>query len=287
MRDDFTDEDIHHYQAALEEALKAGPEGWKALVRSFPVSAEILHENDAMKLLGTELQSANTLIAGLREEKAGLEERLEALGGDESLLDQLTKARMEIAVQQRHYEELNDELRRRATPEQWLEMTNKIAHLTVERDQARAQAATLGKTLDDVDLSKVPPTQGQVAELEAKIAQMEQDAIFKARVIAGLRDQLSGGGRQGPRNAMQAAMASPPPVLPWTSIFETKDGSGQPRKLGLHYDANGNMTTIPVGPVRIERGAHDEVRLIVNDRLIRNGELWIDGHLMARSVEGP
>jgi hypothetical protein len=114
--------------------------------------------------------------------------------------------------------------------------------------------------------------------LEVELSRLREDSEFKTRIIAGLRDQLHSGGR----STLQAAMSSPPPVFPWLSVFQLRGTDRRSRHTGIFYDATGQIESISISGVRVEREIDNKPRLIVNETLVRQGELYIDGMLHTR-----
>jgi hypothetical protein len=66
------------------------------------------------------------------------------------------------------------------------------------------------------------------------------------------------------------------PQLPWTAVFVTGD-----RKAGTYYQADGHVTFFEVDSVRVEPYGQGK-RLFVNEKIVRHGDLWIDGNLDTR-----
>jgi hypothetical protein len=205
---------------------------------------------------------------------------------EQELLNQLTEVRVELGQVRQERQELAVELGQ--ARESLRAALTQVGVLTNERDQARqvaeqlaADVITRNQPLADGEAELAPDERGELIRLKDEVVRLQADAEFRARVITGLRDQLAGTGR---RATLQAAMASPPPVLPWLSVFQTHSPGGS-RHLGLHYDATGNMEPVPVMSVRVERSAANEPVLVVNDIRVRHGELFVDGVLLARVGE--
>jgi hypothetical protein len=80
--------------------------------------------------------------------------------------------------------------------------------------------------------------------------------------------------------AAQHGRMIPPyvPKLPWSVVY-TVHLDGHTESSGMHYDAEGAMTPFDVRSVRIERHMGDRPRLIVNDTLVQQGSLYVDGKL--------
>jgi|SRR6185437_3004675 len=140
------------------------------------------------------------------------------------------------------------------------------ATTALEQARAVAQQAQSG--------AAAPPP----AEVMAELRRLQEDGEFKTRIIAGLRDQLQSGGR----STLQAAMSSPPPVFPWLSVFQLRGVDGRARHTGIFYDATGQIESISISTVRVEREIDNMPRLIVNETLVRQGELYIEGQLHTR-----
>lgn len=74
------------------------------------------------------------------------------------------------------------------------------------------------------------------------------------------------------------------PALPWTVVFQVHL-DGRSEKSGMHYEPNGRMVPFSVETIRIERTMKDLPRLIVNEALVREGDLYVDGVLRVRSSQ--
>jgi hypothetical protein len=74
------------------------------------------------------------------------------------------------------------------------------------------------------------------------------------------------------------------PRMPWTVVYQVLL-SGRTESAGLYYDDDGRITPFTVSTVRIERsfGPSNRPRLIVNDHVVRDGDLYISGKLMVRA----
>jgi hypothetical protein len=72
------------------------------------------------------------------------------------------------------------------------------------------------------------------------------------------------------------------PQLPWTEVRQTKLPDGRVRNTGVWWDAAGMSHPMMVTEIRLEpNGPHTE-RLMVNNRRIPAGDLYIGGVLRLR-----
>lgn len=72
------------------------------------------------------------------------------------------------------------------------------------------------------------------------------------------------------------------PRLPWAVVFQAHL-PGEVKTTGMRYAADGTMTAIDVSEIRVERSMSNRPRLIVNNGLVTNGDLYVDGILRARA----
>jgi hypothetical protein len=75
------------------------------------------------------------------------------------------------------------------------------------------------------------------------------------------------------------------PSLPWTTVHFMTDPGDNTRKVvhaGVRYLDDGAQVPFEVNSVRVERTAGNRPRLIVNDVVVRNGDLYQQGALVAR-----
>lgn len=114
--------------------------------------------------------------------------------------------------------------------------------------------------------ARVPPApEGEDSSPDLKPAMAE---------IARLREELA---------RYRAGKVIPPyiPRLPWTVAFRVSQPGARP--LGMRYDADGSVTQFDVGEVRVERHTGNRPRLVVNNLLVHDGDLYVDGVLKARA----
>lgn len=303
----WTEDQINEFRKEVEARVEDGT--WSG--RAIPMPSDqpvVLPESEAVRRLGVELQSANSAymqaVGRITELEAQQEELLAGVT-DDQLLERLTQARMELAEVQRDRDHLaaslsasstNEvqgagrevelraemtELQRRPTLDQHREVINQYAEARAKLTNTAAERDGLRQQLEALQSAQVDAA--RMAQLEAENEQLRADQGFKAQVIAGLRDQLAGG-PDSVRSMQQAAMASPPPRFPWLSIFQVHDPTAPSgsRLTGIYYDALGNMDSREVHSIRIENEINNDPRLIVNEHLVRAGELWVDGRLHTR-----
>lgn len=115
---------------------------------------------------------------------------------------------------------------------------------------------------------------------EAATARTEAEAAGSKwsdamRAAAALREEL---------DRYRAGKVIPPyvPRLPWTVVFQVHL-PGHVETSGMHYDAEGAVTQFKVAEIRVERHMGNRPRLIVNNALVADGDLYVDGALQYRA----
>jgi hypothetical protein len=76
------------------------------------------------------------------------------------------------------------------------------------------------------------------------------------------------------------------PRLPWVTVHMMIDEDDPERKVvhaGVRYEADGAQVPFKVHEVRIERTVNNRPRLVVNGRLVKNGDLYRQGRRLVRS----
>lgn len=71
------------------------------------------------------------------------------------------------------------------------------------------------------------------------------------------------------------------PALPWTVVFQLHL-EGRVENAGMHYEPTGKMTPFTVSTIRVERHMANRPRLIVNEAMVSEGDLYVDGVLQVR-----
>lgn len=71
------------------------------------------------------------------------------------------------------------------------------------------------------------------------------------------------------------------PRRPWTVVHQSHF-EGRTEASGMHYMASGPIVPVIVREVRIERHLGNRPRLIVNDVMVTQGDLYVDGKLAFR-----
>lgn len=200
------------------------------------------------------------------------------------LLD-AARERDSLRVQLEAAEERARELGDQETPDgagpsaEVMQLRAELAELTTRYAQAEAGHRTAQESLSQVSQALAAVGMSDPAAVMAELQRLRADSEFKSRIIAAQRDQLQG----GQRSTLQAAMASPPPVLPWLAVFQVPDPQpGQQRHVGIWYGPDGQLTEVSVSSVRIENSAQNQPRLIVNEQRVPAGELYIGGQLHTR-----
>jgi hypothetical protein len=169
------------------------------------------------------------------------------------------------------------------------------------REQALSERPEIGlrwyanDNLDQVaeDWIAVPAADfRELLELARKLAGLEAEHGDVAALIPVLHRQL-GEAREREEMAesrfrqLSAAASDgrivPPavPALPWTVVYQVHL-EGHVVTSGMHFEPTGKMTPFKVSTIRVERTTRNLPRLIVNETLIREGDLYVDGALSVR-----
>lgn len=78
------------------------------------------------------------------------------------------------------------------------------------------------------------------------------------------------------------------PQLPWTVVFKQNNapGTNPPAVLtGFYYAPDGRRANFPVSVVRVEVNGDGSPRVIINEQLVKNCDLYVNGSLSVRSTE--
>jgi hypothetical protein len=155
----------------------------------------------------------------------------------------------------------------------------------------------------DVDFEemKIAATAYEAAKpkIDAALADLERLGAENERLAQGLQAALEKVGElreATERIAADSERAVPGfvPRLPWTVIHLLIAGPDDPinghvRKVVIHgtrYEADGAQTPFEVREVRVERTPADRPRLIVDNRVVRDGDLYENGLLKNRVWAG-
>lgn len=132
-----------------------------------------------------------------------------------------------------------------AAPEEEGDAPDLITRLREEIDELRAEG------------------RGMAGNLEAAVAES-----------ARLREEIDG---------YRAGKVIPPyvPRLPWTVVVQAHLPGAKP--FGLRYDADGAVSQFKIGEIRVERHMGNRPRLLVNNALVPDGDLYVDGVLRVRA----
>jgi hypothetical protein len=72
------------------------------------------------------------------------------------------------------------------------------------------------------------------------------------------------------------------PQLPWTVVYQQKLPTGGVTCAGIYWDEQGHMHPKEVGTVRVEPTSSTESRLIVDDQIVRAGDLYAGSRRIVR-----
>lgn len=158
-------------------------------------------------------------------------------------------------------------------------------HVVLKVDEAwtDAQVEEFAEGLQDAiaqDLPAVHPgtVAGEIARWRSAAEASDEQLQAATGEIARLREEL---------DSYRAGRVIPPhvPAAPWTVIYKTAL-PGRNEVTGIHYDAGWIMTQVKVNEVRIERSMSNRPRIIVNNTLVSNCDVYIDGKMEHRAWAG-
>jgi hypothetical protein len=123
---------------------------------------------------------------------------------------------------------------------------------------------------------------GTAERLQAELAKRDEQLAQADEENRLLRATLDAMGEEPAAPQPETPAPGLIPQLPWTVVQEIKLPGGRVRHTGDYWDAAGGRRPMMVTEIRLEPvGPHTE-RLMVNNRLIRAGDLYIDGQLRLR-----
>ena len=115
-----------------------------------------------------------------------------------------------------------------------------------------------------------------------------EEAVSLRRALADAHDSLLAAGEtiakqrlelDGFRDAPQAQFL---PRLPWTVVHTHSPGIPLSQVM-IRHSADGFQTAVAADPVRVERTPDNRPRLMVNNQVVRDGDLYKDGVLIVRA----
>ena len=170
------------------------------------------------------------------------------------------------------------------------------------RQLREANAELMRRRGDDLERSQMAQEQvgagvvvqsdpGELERLRLELAQQDQHLLESHQEndrIVGLLHDAS--------QKLEALRAAPPapqpdasvplpvdiPQLPWMVVSQLKLPGGQIRNTGVWWDANGRSHPVIISEVRTEPTGPHTQRLVVNNRVVREGDLVVSGQLKLR-----
>ena len=126
----------------------------------------------------------------------------------------------------------------------------------------------------------------EVKSLRTASASLEAYNAQAGDIIRRLRDDLATRQVPVPDNG-RPSLPGYIPLLPWTVVHQVHTPGGVVNS-GMHFNAEGHQATFDVRSVRVERslGSGNRPRLIVNDTIVRQGAVYVDGFLQTQVCEG-
>jgi hypothetical protein len=153
----------------------------------------------------------------------------------------------------------------------------------VGEDLVAIPAADMAELLENA--RRIVSLESAHGSLELKMATLRNQAAESRRLMEEAGERAAKAERRYEQLAEAAShgrIVPPPiPMLPWTLVYAVHLGDRHV-KSGMHYDQGGKMTPFTVDSVRVERSATNLPRLIVNELLVSEGDLYTDGVLTAR-----
>lgn len=121
----------------------------------------------------------------------------------------------------------------------------------------------------------------ETEKLRAENGDVQRRLEMAQATLDALRAEIAESRKDG-----QRAVPGFVPSLPWVTVHMMVHPDDPTRKAtlaGVRYEENGAQFPFDVATVRIERTAGNRPRLIVNETLVRNGDLYRQGILEVRS----
>jgi len=148
-----------------------------------------------------------------------------------------------------------------------------VPDVDFEEMKIAATAYEAARPRIDAALADLDELRAANAHLEIRLADaLETVRAMREEAAKGTPDQ----GRVIPGHV---------PHLPWVTVHMAVDDDDPVRKAvlaGVRYQDDGAQLPFEVDAVRVERTAGNRPRLFVNERLVRNGDLYRQGVLVAR-----
>jgi hypothetical protein len=113
-------------------------------------------------------------------------------------------------------------------------------------------------------------------DLQSKLAALRRERAGHVAEIERLKEALAAAAPPEPPRQLGPVQI---PTLPWTVVHKRTLPQGGFSLAGVFYDAQGHSHSMDVATVLVEPTGSDRSRLMVNDQVVRAGELWIDGRL--------
>jgi len=116
---------------------------------------------------------------------------------------------------------------------------------------------------------------GEADNLRKALADAHKSLLEAGETIARQRLELEGNAAGQPPQARFL------PRLPWTVVHTHAPGIPLAQVM-VRYSADGYQTAVDAASVRVERTPGNRPRLMVNDQIVRDGDLYKDGKLAVR-----
>lgn len=163
-----------------------------------------------------------------------------------------------------------------------LEAARSWAALTEDLMADERFAAGAAKYPDLVSVIKGAVLMGlQAGSLRQSLADAHDELISAGQRIAA--QELEIAARREAQD-VPGAVAQWVPRLPWTVIHMVRE-EGAARHAAVRYREDHMQELLDVGQVRVERSVGNRPRLFMSDRIIRNGDLYLNGVLQVRACE--
>lgn len=181
-----------------------------------------------------------------------------------------------VAVQGADWEEVLDAARK------WAELESHPALIlraggTVSPEELEQFGADLERALHPGDQGDAPDL---VTRVRGELEQSRREVSARDAEIELLRAELA---RHAEATREAPAVPGYVPQLPWTVVNSLRLPGGGLKGLVIRYDHAGHVTREAAGTVRVERSVVGRPRLMVNDVLVANGTLYVEGAMVARA----
>lgn len=169
------------------------------------------------------------------------------------------------------------------SPEEVEEFQRKFAEAMASGAQPEAMALVDDETA--ALRAAVDQFRDQEVQLRARVANQKEIIAAREKRVAELEQQLAAAARQEdepPPVTAPGVAPAPLPQVPWMVIYQHQLPGGGTGNTGVFWDEHGHQHPVGVNTVRVEPAGVGKYRLMVNDQIVRAGDLYINGKHQVR-----